>query len=274
VTRSWLTVVRGDAPLVVTFPHAGTDLADVGHQFTSEWLARVDTDWYIDELYEGAAALGATLIGTRISRSVIDLNRDPSGRSLYPGQATTDLCPGTTFDGESLYSGQSPDAAEVERRRRRWFDPYHRSLQDELARLRQGHARVVLYDAHSIRSRIPRLFQGDLPQFNIGTNNDAACAPDLTRAVARACAASGLGHVCNGRFLGGWTTRRHGRPDSGIHALQMELAMRGYLDEPETTTPQNWPPAFDAQRGAAMMTILMDVLKTCLDFALHSPQET
>ncbi|MGH8444799.1 MAG: N-formylglutamate deformylase, partial [Solimonas sp.] len=204
----WLSVTRGDAPLLLSMPHAGTDLRDVEARFVSPWLARKDADWWIPELYAFATALGATIVRTSVSRSVIDVNRDPSGKSLYPGMAVTELCPSTTFDGEPLYADAAPlDAAEIDARRAQYFDPYHAALHDEVARLRQRHARVVVYDCHSIRSHIPRLFDGALPQFNIGSNDGRSCDPALSAAVAEACAASAFSHVLNGRFKGGYITR-------------------------------------------------------------------
>ncbi|RYY33849.1 MAG: N-formylglutamate deformylase, partial [Sphingomonadales bacterium] len=164
--NAWLDVRRGEAPLVIAFPHTGTHLADVEHAFRSPWLARRDADWWVDQLYAFAEGLGATLLRTEISRSVIDVNRDPTGASLYPGQATTELCPTTTFDGEPLYAGALPDEAEIARRRELWFDPYHQAISKELARLRACNECVVLYDAHSILSHVPRLFDGELPLFN------------------------------------------------------------------------------------------------------------
>ncbi|HUD93851.1 N-formylglutamate deformylase [Sphingobium sp.] len=264
----WIDIVEGEAPLIVAFPHVGTGLADVGEGFRSPWIARRDADWWVDRLYGFAADMGATLIGTRISRSVIDLNRDPSGASLYPGQATTELCPTTTFDGEPLYAGAAPDEAEVARRRTLWFDPYHAALR-AIDRLRERYDRVVLYDAHSIRSHVPRLFDGELPQFNIGTNGGMTCDPALSAAVASICAASGESHVVDGRFRGGWTTRHYGRPEQGVHAIQMELAMRGYMDEPTTPDAANWPPPFDPARAAALTAILSRIMKAVHAFALQ-----
>lgn len=263
----WLTVTRGDAPLIIAFPHVGTDLGDVAGCFRSEWLARRDADWWVDDLYAFAGAMGATLIRTAVSRSVIDLNRDPGGASLYPGMTTTELCPTTTFDGDPLYRGDPPDAAEIARRRARWFDPYHAALTAEIARLRARHDRVVLYDAHSIRSHVPRLFDGPLPQLNVGTNGGTTCAPALSDAVMAVCADSGFSHVLDGRFRGGWTTRHYGRPDSGVHAIQMELAMRGYLIEPDRVAPETWPPPIDRDRAARLVPTLRAVLDACLSFA-------
>ncbi|MEA1672063.1 N-formylglutamate deformylase [Nitrospirillum sp. BR 11163] len=264
----WLDIHRGDAPLVVTFPHTGTDIPDaLLGRFVSPWLARKDADWWIDRLYAFAADLGATTIRTRLSRSVIDVNRDPSGASLYPGQATTDLCPLTTFDGEPLYGGMPPDTAEIAARRAACFDPYHAAIQAELARLRRRHGAVVLYDAHSIRSVIPRLFDGPLPQFNIGTNGGVTCDAALAIAVHDRCAASGHSHVLNGRFKGGWTTRHYGRPADGIHAIQMELAIRGYLAEPAKPDPGAWPSPFDPEYARPLVAVLAGILDDCLAFA-------
>jgi formiminoglutamase len=262
----FLEVDRGDAPLVVGLPHTGTDLPpELEHAFVSPWLARKDADWWIDRLYAFARDLGATTVRTRLSRSVIDCNRDPSGASLYPGQTTTGLCPTETFDGEPLYPDDGPEQSEVERRRAAYFDPYHGALASEIARLRGAHGRVVLYDAHSIRSRVPRLFDGELPQFNIGTNGGAACDPALANAISGACAASGHSYVLNGRFRGGWTTRHYGRPANGVHAIQMELAMRGYMTEPEHLTPESWPTPMAAD--APVLPVLRQALAACIAFA-------
>ncbi|WEK44218.1 MAG: N-formylglutamate deformylase [Candidatus Sphingomonas colombiensis] len=260
----FLHVHRGAAPLIVAMPHTGTDLAGLDAHFASPWLARRDADWHIDKLYAFAIDRGATIVRTGISRSVIDVNRDPSGASLYPGQATTELCPTTTFDGEPLYIGAGPDEGEIARRRAAFFDPYHTALAAEIARLRAARPRVVLYDAHSIRSRIPRLFDGELPQFNIGTNNDATCDPALTAAVSAACSRD---RIVNGRFKGGWTTRHYGQPSQGVHAIQMELAIRGYAPEPDAPDEANWPPAFDPAYAAPLTETLRNVLNACLDFA-------
>ena len=262
----WLHIHRGSAPLVVAFPHGGADLAGLDARFVSPWLARCDADWWIADLYAFARNLGATTVATSISRSVIDCNRDPSGASLYPGAATTELVPTTTFDGDPLYAGAVPDADKIAGRRMAYFDPYHAALAAEIARLRERHPRVVVYDAHSIRSRIPRLFEGELPQFNIGTNSGTTCAPELETAIAGACSASGLGHVVNGRFKGGWTTRHYGRPEQGIHAIQMELALRGYVTEPNSINPTNWPAPLDP--APAVAPTLRSVLEAALKFAI------
>jgi N-formylglutamate deformylase len=269
VAHDWLTIHEGTAPLVIGLPHTGTDIPTaIEARMTSPWLARKDADWWVDRLYDFAVDMGATLVRTAISRSVIDVNRDPSGASLYPGMTTTGLCPTETFDGEPLYLlGQTPDEAEIAERRAEWFDPYHAALKAQIDRLSAA-GPVVLYDAHSIRSIVPRLFAGELPQFNIGDNGGATCAPALTQAVEAACAVSGQTLVVNGRFKGGWTTRHYGQPGSGVHAIQMELADRGYmLDPPEPVSEANWPSPYEPERAEAMRGHLRRVLAACIAFA-------
>lgn len=267
----WLVVERGDAPLVLSIPHAGTRLPDgVDSRLASDWLALKDTDWYVDQLYSFARELGATVIRTLVSRTVIDVNRDPEGRSLYPGQATTELCPTTTFDGEPLYrSGEAPpDEQEIATRRLKYYAPYHSAIGHEIARLRRKHGKVALYDAHSIRSVVPRLFDGTLPVFNLGTNTGRSCAPELRHMLETICGSSGLPTVVDGRFKGGYITRHYGQPDTGVHAVQLELAMRGYLDEPAAVLDErNWPPVYDAGRAGKLVATLREVVGACVSFA-------
>ena len=261
----WLIVERRDAPLIVSIPHAGAELLGFEPAFVDPWLARKDADWRLDALYDFVAPLGVTVLRTRLSRSIIDANRDPSGASLYPGQATTELVPTTTFDGEPLYwPGRAPDAAEIAERRRLYFDPYHAALAGEIARLRQKHKRVALFDAHSIRSVIPRLFDGELPVFNLGTNSGASCDHGLRETVSEVLKASGQGVVVDGRFKGGWITRAYGKPTEGVEALQLELACRAYMNEPERPAPENWPAPIDEQRAARTRAIIERVLETML----------
>ncbi len=263
MSTPWLTVTRGQAPLLVSFPHTGLSVpAECAAGLVSFPLARHDADRHIDKLYGFAAQLGATTVHTALSRTVIDVNRDPSGASLYPGQATTGLVPTETFDGRPLYrDGKAPTPDEIERRKTDYFAPYHAALAEELARLRTLHERVVLYDCHSIRSVIPRLFAGELPVFNIGTNDGKSCDPTLTERVASLCAASRWTYVVNGRFKGGWITRTYGRPADGVHAIQMELAFRGYL--PDEGDPPRWDPQF----AAPIQQTLRAVLEACVGFA-------
>ncbi|MDD2705378.1 MAG: N-formylglutamate deformylase [Acidocella sp.] len=254
------TLRRGNAPLILSMPHAGTEIPEeLSGIFVSDWLARKDADWHLPQLYAFAETLDATIIAAKISRSVIDLNRDPSGASLYPGQATTGLCPTESFDGEPLYASAVPNEMEIARRRKLYFAPYHAALTVEIARLRGMHESIVLYDCHSIRSEIRRLFPGQLPNFNIGTNDGKSCGVRVAARVVQACEASGLSYVLNGRFKGGWITRHYGNPAQGVHAIQMELAMRGYMEEPATPTPENWPTTL--KTPAPVLPVLQAIMK-------------
>jgi N-formylglutamate deformylase len=263
---SWLTVTRGTAPLLVSIPHTGIDLAGLENRLMSPWLGRRDADWWIDKLYDFAEELGATVVHTAISRTVIDVNRDPSGASLYPGQATTGLCPTETFDGDPLYrAGEEPDPSEVDERRKKYFVPYHAALQAEIDRLRALHQKIVVYDCHSIRSVLPRLFEGTLPVFNLGTNDGKSADPALQAMVDEILAGSGETYVVNGRFKGGWITRNFGQPQNGVHALQMELSNRGYMREPEGKgTPDNWPVPYDPAVAAPIRATLKRILESAI----------
>jgi N-formylglutamate deformylase len=266
----FVEVVRGGAPLIVSVPHAGTHIpAAHAARLVLPWLARKDADWWMDRLCDSAAGLGATVIRTSLSRTMIDVNRDPSGRALYSGQVTTELCPTTTFDGEPLYHpGQEPGADEIARRTLLHHQPYHAAIQTEIARLRERFPHIVLYDAHSIRSVIPRLFDGTLPHLNLGTYDGVTCAPELEQAFAAICAGSGFDWVLNGRFKGGFITRSFGAPDAGVHALQVEMACRTYLQEPiREVSEANWPASFEPNIAAPARAIVDRLFRAALDFA-------
>jgi N-formylglutamate deformylase len=228
-------LTAGTIPLLVSFPHAGTDIPDsIARRMTPAALLRADTDWHLPQLYSFVHAMGASTLVPRCSRYVIDLNRPPEDTSLYPGQDTTGLVPLDTFRKEPLYPpGQAPDAAEIAERRERWWKPYHDALEDELARLHAAHGVAVLWDAHSIASVLPRFFEGRLSDLNLGTADGQSCSPTVqAAAVAVLEAQREYSHVTNGRFKGGYITRHYGRPADGIHALQLEMCHATYMDEP------------------------------------------
>ena len=230
---SFLEITRGESPLVLGMPHTGTDLpGDIAKKLNESGRAKADTDWHIHELYKGLVP-DTTTVRTLMHRYAIDVNRDPVGASLYPGQNTTTLCPITDFDGLPIYQdGAQPDAAEIENRRQLYHSPYHKALSTELERVKAIHGFAVLYDCHSIRSQIPFLFEGVLPDFNIGTDGGRTCAPSIEALVKHWChAATGYTTVLNGRFKGGWTTRHYGCPSEGLHVIQMELAQSTYMLE-------------------------------------------
>jgi len=227
-------LARGTAPLLVSIPHAGTLIPPaLERRMTPAALQRADVDWHLPRLYEFVHAMGATVIAANYARHVIDLNRPPQDESLYPGQDVTGLLPTDTFRKEALYlPGEAPDAAEREERRERYWRPYHDALRAELDRLRARHGQVLLWDAHSICSVLPRFFEGKLPDLNLGTADGRACAPAVQAAAeAPMKAQGGYTHVSNGRFKGGWITRHYGAPGQGVHAIQLELCQCTYMDE-------------------------------------------
>jgi N-formylglutamate deformylase len=250
-------LTRGDGPLVVDVPHAGTQMpADIASRLTSKARAVPDTDWHVEKLYAFAPAAGATLMCALQSRYVVDLNRDPSGAVLYAGADNTEVCPTRTFADEPVYAdGRTPGGGEIARRIAAHFEPYHAALAAEIARVRARHGYAILLDGHSIRAEVPRFFAGRLPDLNLGTADGKSCAPMLEAAVAGLLLrADGFTHVANGRFKGGWITRHHGRPSLGVHALQLEMAQCCYMDE---APPYRWDPG----RAAP----LVDVLRRLVD---------
>ena len=254
-------VTRGEGPVVLGLPHTGTHAPeDVWARLNETGRALADTDWHVERLYDGLLE-GATVVRTTVHRYVVDANRDPSGASLYPGQATTGLVPTTDFDGRPIWT-EEPDAAEVERRREAYHAPYHAALAAEIERVRAVHGAAILHDCHSIRSRVPRLFDGRLPDLNLGTDGGRTCAPEIEAAAAGICEeAEGFTSVLNGRFRGGWTTRHHGRPERGVHAIQMEIAQASYLAEEAP------PWSYDEARAGRLRPVLASILTRLAEMA-------
>lgn len=255
------TLHPGSTPLLISLPHVGTQIPDDQHARYTERALRVeDTDWYLDRLYAFARDLGAGLIVPRFSRYLIDLNRPSENQPMYPGANNTELCPTRHFTGEPVYrEGGSPDAAEIGRRVEVYWRPYRSAIAAELARLKAAHGHALLFDAHSIKSELPWLFEGMLPHLNLGTVDGAACAPSLRDALAAVLAAQGrYTHVVDGRFKGGHITREYGRPADGVHAVQLEMCWRAYMDE----TPVRWNDA----RAAAVTPLLAQLVTTMRDW--------
>ncbi len=251
-------VTQGSSPVILAFPHTGTSVPkDIAMRLNPEGIKLRDTDWHIHRLYADLLP-EATTVRATFHRYVIDANRDPSGESLYPGQNTTGLVPVTDFDNQPIWlAGQEPTASDTATRLEQFHRPYHAALEDEIARVKAKHGVAIVYDCHSIRSRCPFLFDGVLPDFNIGTNNGETCAAEIERRVADICAsADGYTSVLNGRFRGGWTTRHYGKPQTGVHAIQMELAQITHL------TTEELPFALDAAKSARLRVVLEDILKS------------
>jgi N-formylglutamate deformylase len=253
------TLHRGTAPLLVSLPHDGTELpADLRARMNPGAQRVPDTDWHVSRLYAFARELGASMLVPRYSRYVVDLNRPPDDTSLYPGQNTTGLCPRVQFSGEPIYApGQEPDADEIAQRVARYWRPYHDALSGELARMQSVHGRVVLWEAHSIRSVVPFLFDGRLPDLNLGTANGASCSPPLQERVTRILDGQHrYTFIVNGRFKGGYITRAYGNPDAGVQALQLELAQCNYMDEDTF--------AYNAELALELRKVIQPMLEACL----------
>jgi N-formylglutamate amidohydrolase len=245
-------LVRGDSPLIVDVPHAGRHVPDaIALRMERRARALPDTDWHVDSLYDFVAATGATLAMATHSRYVVDLNRDPSGAVLYPGADNSELCPTRTFANDPIYrDGETPAEREIAARRITFFDPYHAMLEREIERVRARHGYAIVLDGHSIAARVPRFFAGRLPDLNLGTADGRSCAPSLQALATSVIAgAGGFSHVVNGRFKGGYITRRFGTPATGVHALQLEMVQDCYMDASR-------PEAFDPERVAPLSRVL------------------
>lgn len=255
-------IERRDGPIVISIPHLGRHIPEeLRGRYSEEALSLEDTDWHLDLFYDFAGQLGATVIKATVSRYVIDLNRPATGETLYPGMITTSLCPTETFRGMPIYRpGGEPDQAEVSRRIEIYWRPYHEALKAELARLRLVHSSVLLWDAHSIASMLPRLFSGKLPDFNFGTSDGDSCHESIIAGAVNAVRNSQWSWVVNGRFKGGFITRRYGSPKSGVHAIQLEMCQSLYMDEEppfawQANRAQSVRPAVKAAVEGALQTM-------------------
>lgn len=252
---SVFSVLEGNALIILAQPHGGTVVPEaLLARFNDRGKELVDTDWNINRLYKGLSC-DATVVQSHIHRYVIDANRDPGDASLYPGQNTTSLCPLTDFDRNPIYQrGEEPTVDEIEYRYSIYHQPYHAALSHQIKRLKHKHQAVVVYDCHSIRPRIPFLFEGTLSDFNIGTNDGLSCSLSVQNSVEKICNTSaGYTYSVNGRFKGGWTIRHYGQHEQGIHAIQMELAQSTYMQE---STP--W--RYDEQKAEKLRECLDDII--------------
>ncbi len=251
---------EGTSPLLVSVPHDGRGVPEeILARMTPEGRALPDTDWHVAELYAFARELGASMLVANYSRYVIDLNRPVSDEALYPGQVATGLCPTRTFAGDPIYTDGGPDAAELEARTARYWRPYHERLASALEALNQRYGYALLWDAHSIGSRVPRLFDGELPELNLGTYGGASCGAEIERAIVDVADTSPFDYVVNGRFQGGFITRHYGRPLENVHAVQLEISQRVYMDELTA--------AYDAQKASLLRDTLLRMLETYLEAA-------
>ncbi len=252
---------QGTVPLLVSLPHNGAEIPDAIRETLKPFAhSAPDTDWFVDQLYAFAKQMGASILKPRYSRYVIDLNRSPDDVSLYPGQNTTGLCPVNAFSGESIYlDGQQPTHNDIVHRRAQYWQPYHAALHAELTRIKQQHGKALLWEGHSIRPELPYLFEGKLPDFNLGTASGASFPNELLAKFEQILAAQPqYSWVSNGRFKGGYITRHYAQPDQRIYAFQLELVQSAYMDETMT--------AFDAEKAAPVQNLIEQMLRVALDF--------
>ena len=254
------SLTHGTAPLLLSIPHMGTHVpAWLQQRLVARALHCEDADWHLDRLYAFAHDLGASVLTPRYARYLIDLNRPPDNSPMYPGVSNTELCPTRFFTGEPLYrDGQAPDDDEIAARTKQFWQSYHQALEQELARLRERFGYALLFDAHSICSVLPWLFDGKLPDLNLGTADGKSCDPSITVALADVVASSApYSYAVNGRFKGGYITRQYGNPAQRIHAVQLEMCWSTYMREQA-------PWALDEQRAAAVLPVLKRLLGTLL----------
>ncbi len=258
--NSTYRLIKGQVPLLISMPHNGQKIpSDMAKNMTEKALKVEDTDWYKDKLYDFAVSLGAYIITPHYSRYVIDLNRDPAGVDLYPGANSTELCPTTAFDLSPLYLPNChPDEQEIERRITRYWQPYHQALASTLAEMKAEFGQAVLLEAHSILSTVPRFFEGQLPDFNFGSADGKSCSPALMQQV-EALDYSPYSQVTNGRFKGGYITRQYGNPAEQVHALQLELSQRTYLNEQDFS--------YDLALANQVKPKLQNLVTTLIQFA-------
>lgn len=256
------STVTGNLPLLISVPHDGCHVPDeMRARMTDAGLALPDTDWHVAELYDFARDLGASMQVANFSRYVVDLNRSAADDVLYPGQLVTGLCPEETFSGEAIYKSGGVDEMEKAQRVSTYWQPYHEQIAATLAAIREEHGYALLWDAHSIPSSVPRLFDGELAELNIGTNNGASCPGDMTAALAAVASDSPHSSAVNARFKGGYITRHYGEPAKGVCAVQLEIAQRSYMDEATRV--------FDPEKARRLRGTLRGMLDALLSAAAN-----
>jgi len=254
------TLTQGSTPLLVSMPHVGSHIPEhVRVQLHDRAMVAEDTDWHMDKLYAFASELGASMLVPRHSRYVVDLNRPPENTPMYPGVNNTELCPTRFFTGEPLYrDGNNPSDAEIARRVATYWQPYHAALRAELARLKSIHGYALLFDAHSIKSELPWLFEGKLTDLNMGTASGQACDATLRDKLSHILAQqTRYTQVVDGRFKGGYITRHYGRPAEHVHAVQLEMCWCTYMRE---EAPYAWAPEIAGQVQPLLRQLLQGML--------------
>lgn len=256
-------VEEGQSPLILCLPHSGTDVPPfVAGRLNATGRLQADLGWRLEKVFDFHGALGATVIRSSVSRYVIDLDRDRETPISVAEDPSLALCPVTTLDHKRIYKeGEEPGPTEVEQRMLLFYRPFHLALQQQIARLRRIHEKVILVDCQSMRSQIRGMSEKGLPMINIGSADGASCDPDLRSLfVGSFTAQDGYSVSVDVQTKGGFITRTCGQPAKGVHAMTLMLAQRSYLRH---ESPPFEP---DKIRLARLRAILSDSFARLLDW--------
>jgi N-formylglutamate deformylase len=228
------------APILLSIPHCGTAFPkELINEYEPElYKEQDDTDWFVDQLYDFANAMGITTISAVYSRWVIDLNRHPENRDLYSdGRLITGLCPVTNFLGNAIYKDGRKSIAEdeIQRRLAAYYLPYHQKIAEHLMALKERFGQVLLWDCHSIRKSLPALHKEPFSDLIISDADGQSSAAKLSDTAFLHLSSSTYSVKRNYPFKGGYITRHFGKPKENQHAIQLEMSKNVYMDDLEKT---------------------------------------
>lgn len=249
-------------PMILSVPHCGTAFPEeLRAHFVPELMqAPDDTDWFVHELYNFASEMGITIIHAHYSRWVIDLNRDPESKPLYDdGRIITALTTTTDFFGNPIYRSPEfePNAQEIERRRTLYYAPYHEKIRELLEERKASFGKVLLWDAHSIRHRVPTIQKDVFPDMILGDNDGQTAHPAFIESALKNLSSGIYGVNHNHPFKGGQITRSFGKPAVNVNALQLEMNKILYMDDQELH--------FHPERANRMREILRKTFKALIN---------
>ncbi len=224
-------------PILVSIPHAGTHFPkELAANYHPHILQHpTDTDWFVDKLYDFALRLGITLIVAKLSRYVIDLNRNPENQALYSEERPqTSLVPTHSFEGKSLYIGNPPNSKEIHRRLTNYYHPYHVAISNKLREFKLTFGHALFFDAHSIKHLVPGLNPKPFHQITLSDHNGQCAHPKLVEQALQSLRSGPYAVAYNENFLGGQLVRSMGQPAKNIYGLQLEMCQNIYMDEDTT----------------------------------------
>jgi N-formylglutamate deformylase len=238
----------GTGPLVLDSPHSGTAYPDDFHHVCDRHALRKVEDTHVEQLFDFAPELNATLIAARFPRSYIDVNRarDDIDVSLLDGPWPEPVQPSakvrlgkglvwrTLDDGTPIYD-QRLRVQDVQRRITTCWHPYHRALQDAVAAAQRRHGYAIHINCHSMPA-VAAKFSTDFPgeahaDFVLGDRDHSTAAPGLTAWMQDHLNARGYSVSINHPYKGVELVRRTGNPAAGCHSVQFEINKRLYMNE-------------------------------------------